>query len=610
MATDIYIGKRLSFDGQLCTVRFYGAVEGTKGEWLGVEWDDPTRGKHSGEHQGHKYFECKEYQADNREINSSYFSGLNNHATAGSFIRPTRKPDPPRSFVEALKAKYADDDFEDPSVKVVFVMKEGDNAQMRKDPTERLNRPIRFNGKVAEEVGFDKIRKQLAQLEELKFVILDGLRMWRPEVRQSARTNDELDWPRGSSDIKDACPKTYELDLSRNLLEEWREVAAICEQLDRLRILRVDGTRFRDMSLTKVERERCLEIFANITTLNLEGDLLPWEELVNITHQFSGLTAFSASSNFYSSLTPHVLNPTITNLILEDNIFPSLSALEPLTKMPNLQRLVLKSNKISEIGTPTPIFTVNLKELDLSFNEITTWSFIIRLEHVFPGLTSLRVSHNPLYEALQAPDGRPLTTDDGYMLTLARLGNLKILNHSSISDKERLNAESYYLSLIAKEVQFAPENLQEQILGSHPRYKWLCEEYGEPDIKHSKNAVNPNSLAARLLRIKFYLASDRAKVHEVEVPMSCTAYTVLGVVGKQFGVMPMSCRLIWETGDWMPARRTMADVEEENWDSEDSEDETTTSKVMREVEITPGTRSIGTWIDGMEATVRVELKNV
>src|SRR5690242_5230897 len=111
-------------------------------------------------------------------------------------------------------------------------MKEGDNAGFRKEPTARLNQPIRFNGKVAEEVGFDKIRKQLAQLEELKFVILDGLRMWRPEVRQSLRTDGQLDWSYGAADIKNACPKTYELDLSRNLFEEWREVAAICEQLD------------------------------------------------------------------------------------------------------------------------------------------------------------------------------------------------------------------------------------------------------------------------------------------------------------------------------------------------------------------------------------------
>lgn len=372
------------------------------------------------------------------------------------------------------------------------------------------------------------------------------------------------------------------------------------------------GSRFRDTSLTDKERNRCLKAFANVSILRLEENLLPWEELAMITHLFPTLSTFGASSNLYTTLTPHVLNPTITDLTLEDNLIPSLSAISCLTKLPKLQRLVLKSNKVSEIatsGSPIPVFSTTLTEVDLSFNDLSTWLFIETLKHVFPGLTSLRVSHNPLYESLQAPDGRTLTADDGYMLTLARLGNLKTLNHSPINPKERLNAESYYLSMIAKEIQFAPGNMREQILGTHPRYAWLCEEYGEPDLQRSANAVNPNSLAARLLRIRFYLAADHSSTYEAEIPMSCTAYTVLGMVGKYFSMKPMKCRLIWETGDWMPAKSLVADFDADDWDdSDDSEDETREERVMREVEIVPGTRSIGTWIDGSEATVRVEVK--
>ena len=52
------VGQRRSYSGQLCTIRYVGAVEGTAGDWLGVEWDDPTRGKHSGEHKGIRYFTC------------------------------------------------------------------------------------------------------------------------------------------------------------------------------------------------------------------------------------------------------------------------------------------------------------------------------------------------------------------------------------------------------------------------------------------------------------------------------------------------------------------------------------------------------------------------
>ena len=53
-----YPGQRLSTKGNRCTVRYVGQVVGKPGEWLGVEWDDPSRGKHSGTHEGVEYFKC------------------------------------------------------------------------------------------------------------------------------------------------------------------------------------------------------------------------------------------------------------------------------------------------------------------------------------------------------------------------------------------------------------------------------------------------------------------------------------------------------------------------------------------------------------------------
>lgn len=58
MAAKVKIGDRLSYDGALCTVRFLGDVAGTSGSWIGVEWDDATRGKHDGSHKGIRYFSC------------------------------------------------------------------------------------------------------------------------------------------------------------------------------------------------------------------------------------------------------------------------------------------------------------------------------------------------------------------------------------------------------------------------------------------------------------------------------------------------------------------------------------------------------------------------
>ncbi len=124
-------------------------------------------------------------------------------------MRPTRVPDPPQSFLSALQLKYA-----------------GDPAEGQAQP-----RKIFFSGKVAEEVGFEKIRRQQAQLDELQFVILDGV--------QVASASLPADADKGQPSIGQVCPKVRELDLSRNLFERFGPVVEICSELKLLRSLRV-----------------------------------------------------------------------------------------------------------------------------------------------------------------------------------------------------------------------------------------------------------------------------------------------------------------------------------------------------------------------------------
>jgi hypothetical protein len=76
-------------------------------------------------------------------------------------------------------------------------------------------------------VGFEKIRRQQAQLDELQYVILDGV-----QVACSSRPED-------ANTIGQVCPKIRELDLSRNLFERFGPVVEICSELKLLRSLRV-----------------------------------------------------------------------------------------------------------------------------------------------------------------------------------------------------------------------------------------------------------------------------------------------------------------------------------------------------------------------------------
>jgi dynactin complex subunit len=57
MSTPV-IGGRLRYQESCGTVRYVGQVSGTKAVWIGVEWDDPRRGRHDGSKDGVRYFEC------------------------------------------------------------------------------------------------------------------------------------------------------------------------------------------------------------------------------------------------------------------------------------------------------------------------------------------------------------------------------------------------------------------------------------------------------------------------------------------------------------------------------------------------------------------------
>lgn len=132
--------------------------------------------------------------------------GLAASPTAASFVRPARPRDAGQSFLSALKEKYL--------------------PQHQQDGSSETTQ-IRISGtKVAEEVGFDKVWKKLAQVRDLKIVILDCMR-----IAVARRDGDEA--------IGAACPSIVHVDLSRNLFDNIGPVVQICAELPHLRKLSI-----------------------------------------------------------------------------------------------------------------------------------------------------------------------------------------------------------------------------------------------------------------------------------------------------------------------------------------------------------------------------------
>ena len=54
----VSVGDRIAVDGCRATICFLGQIAGKQGKWIGLEWDDSSKGKHDGTFEGQRYFAC------------------------------------------------------------------------------------------------------------------------------------------------------------------------------------------------------------------------------------------------------------------------------------------------------------------------------------------------------------------------------------------------------------------------------------------------------------------------------------------------------------------------------------------------------------------------
>jgi len=226
-------GTRFALQGYTGTIRFIGHVRGAQGIWLGVEWDEPSRGKHSGEKDGVQYFSC-------------LIPG------SGSFIRPSKSISYGCSFLEALSSKY---------IELLHGIKQKETVVLGSS-----------NGTIeVEAVGLDKVRSKLSNLRNLKEISLDG-------------ENISACDPPGS--ISEISPNIRGLDLSKNLIASWEIVASIAAELPKLEVLDLSLNRFTRMQDTAAA---FASSFANLRELRINHTLISWPEVIALVSVMSNL---------------------------------------------------------------------------------------------------------------------------------------------------------------------------------------------------------------------------------------------------------------------------------------------------------------------------------
>ncbi|XP_016306110.1 tubulin-specific chaperone E isoform X2 [Sinocyclocheilus anshuiensis] len=467
------MGRRVSCDGERGTVRYVGPVLPTAGVWLGVEWDDPERGKHEGSHEGVRYFTCR-------------------HLTGGSFVRP-KKASFGVDYVTALKQRY--------------------EVELQ----EVIGEDLKISSKTVMMVGFEDV-KQKQRLENLTEI---GLRRC------------EVSGPGAENEIRNTTPFARSLDLSGNLLSSWEVLAAITEQLESLRELQLSHNRLS----TSSEPSRLSPAFSRVRVLSLNSCALTWTQVLHCAPMWQQLEELYLADNHITELLrPECVLQTLQVLDLSSNHIAQETVLD-ISHLPCLEKLNLSRSGLSVIqfsdasaGNKTALFPA-LKTLFLDDNNISEWRVVNELEKL-PSLLHLSCRRNPLLQReknletarqiiiarlsrLELLDMRQVLSDErrGAELDYCKMFGLDWLKAGGHSDPEKNHPNTEFMS-------------------EHPRFLALLQKYGAPDEGELKEQ-KPFALKNQLLTITFVCPEDsERKPIEKKLPGSMIVQKVKGLLHR------------------------------------------------------------------------------
>ncbi|XP_044755884.1 tubulin-specific chaperone E [Coccinella septempunctata] len=464
------VGSRIDCSGHIGTIKYMGCLEGYSSTWLGIDWDDPKRGKHNGHHNGKQYFEAS-------------------FQTSGTFVRP-EKVELGQSIISSIMKRYG----------------KKDNVSIAQDfQQELLYFQQCINAPFLEMVGFEKVLDKQSNFDSLQVVDL------RKQKISSAGKNNQL---------KDLCPNIKELDLSLNLISSWEIVFQICKQLDQLCWLNVS--------------ENLLTIPANIEDFNLPTVetlictkmRLTWEDILKVTLAFPNITELRVPFNNIKNLdTPSEILKNLKVLDIEDNEIGEWSEICKLSTLENLEELFVGNvglKKIEFIGHKPKVDTfLKLKKLAISNNLIDNWDSVSQLNRM-KNLEELRFIKNPVLEQ-ESEASR-------FEIIVARIGNLKVLNGTDLKPYMRREAEYDYMKIYGLEwlrVCNTPE--REQFIRSHNRFLELIDMYGEPD--EGELVTKPQSISNTLIELRF---EHEGKVVTKKLPKTIVVQKLVMLAQKFF----------------------------------------------------------------------------
>uniref|UniRef100_A0A1A9ZE46 Tubulin-specific chaperone E n=1 Tax=Glossina pallidipes TaxID=7398 RepID=A0A1A9ZE46_GLOPL len=465
------IGTRITIGAYSGTVRYIGEVCGYKGIWMGIEWDDPTRGKHNGVVSGKRYFYTM-------------------HPTAGSFIR-SDKLGPFESLETAARERYLVD-----SAKSL-------DQQLIREAQESLQASL------FEVVGLEKLARKQSKFEQLTEISVAGS-------------------PVDSAGYLIEFTALATLNLSHTLIWNWQTIADICRQVSTLENLNLSCNRFA--APTDSQIAELSSAFDNLQLINLRNcDFTDWFEIMQTARLWPHVTSIGLQENPINDISIVNTSDVFKNLRELDLHRTKITDFGQICKLGNLEALVslnLMENGIKEVKLPdcepnTKLdMFISLEQLNLLYNPIRNETDAFNELDKLPRLKRLNKTPH-------------LKSNFGKMLVKAvgLISGLEMVNRAEISTEERRGAEydiwkKYALDwLQASKLQ---ETLKE-FYKKHRSYALLIRKYDSPvDFVPRANRKVCNLIKIRILNEK------TGEMWEKKFPRMISVQTLLGLLIKRF----------------------------------------------------------------------------
>uniref|UniRef100_A0A6B2EHJ9 Tubulin-specific chaperone E n=1 Tax=Phlebotomus kandelakii TaxID=1109342 RepID=A0A6B2EHJ9_9DIPT len=465
------INSRIKVNSDYGTVKFFGEIKGYSGLWVGVEWDDSRRGKHSGCVNEIQYFETT-------------------CPNAGSMIRPVKSA-PFDSLAGAIEKRY-----------VLNIGNPLDENLMR-EAKEYVKASI------FEFVGAEKIMKKQSHVEQLEDISV-------------AYSNTQI-----AGDLMPFC-NLVTVNLTATLIWNWRIVADIASQLPRLSYLNLSQNRLvlpSDLDISDLEPS-----FRHLKDINLSDcGLSSFKDILLTARLFPWIESLSLQNNNIRALVVadcDLVFKNLRNLDLHMNKLASFEEVLKLGHIQNLNVLLLMQNGLRRIQLPEcepteylDIFR-NLQEINLRGNpienEIETFNELDKLQQ----LSVLN----------QTPDAKS-GFENMFSRAVGLISNLKSLNKIDVNPGNRRDAEYDIWKEYGWEylqTSGSPTD-RKRFMTKIRAYARIVEKYGVPDEAIVRPAVKQSSVVTVNL-----LDPEANRLVSKRLPKKMVIQALQGLVIKLF----------------------------------------------------------------------------